>query len=558
MTKITTANSAVTQLATDVFAPAAFDSLFWRPRYLIDSPVVSHLPLLFWVCAALRPSNAAVVGAGDGVAHFALCQAIDKFNGQGRCSGYGFWNDTASGGTAVTIPPKLMSHQEMLYEEISHLIPSQDPDAVADGLGEGALDLLWLDLAATPGRLGQRADLFSRALNRTGVMFIHGIRAISDEGADSAALKRLIKSKRCVRFDDEKGLLLVAFDGDVPTRIEALLTTAENAALAPEVERVFRRVGQGLVSSVRAADAVVAKKNAEKKAANLSAARDSAEGALKEINSAYELKNKKYAEFQSELFDARVVVAELKAQIAQIQGDHNSFQAAQAQTSLEAEQQLEAVRAEAGELRDQLKVAEEDRVALETAHQAALIEAEQQLEAVRAEAGELRDQLKVAEEDRVALETAHQAALADAEKLKASFEQTLNSERATRFSETTSLTRMAEDLRLEVATLSSHNTDLTTNLNAAETSLKLIETKLKTEISNEKRVRFKETAALTRMIEALKAEDKRKKRPIEVFLIKQLVRSDKKLNKYHRDRTAFFSDSSSLVARFYFRMRPGF
>lgn len=519
MTKITTANSAVTQLATDVFAPAAFDSLFWRPRYLIDSPVVSHLPLLFWVCAALRPSNAAVVGAGDGVAHFALCQAIDKFNGQGRCSGYGFWNDTASGGTAVTIPPKLMSHQEMLYEEISHLIPSQDPDAVADGLGEGALDLLWLDLAATPGRLGQRADLFSRALNRTGVMFIHGIRAISDEGADSAALKRLIKSKRCVRFDDEKGLLLVAFDGDVPTRIEALLTTAENAALAPEVERVFRRVGQGLVSSVRAADAVVAKKNAEKKAANLSAARDSVEGALKEINSAYELKNKKYAEFQSELFDARVVVAELKAQIAQIQGDHNSFQAAQAQTSLEAEQQLEAV---------------------------------------RAEAGELRDQLKVAEEDRVALETAHQAALADAEKLKASFEQTLNSERATRFSETTSLTRMAEDLRLEVATLSSHNTDLTTNLNAAQTSLKLIETKLKTEISNEKRVRFKETAALTRMIEALKAEDKRKKRPIEVFLIKQLVRSDKKLNKYHRDRTAFFSDSSSLVARFYFRMRPGF
>jgi len=233
MTKMTAESSAVARLATDVFAPAAFESLFWRPRYLIDSPVVAHMPLLFWVCAALRPSNAAVVGTGDGVAHFALCQAIERFYGQGRCSGYGFWKEAASGGASSTTPPKLISHQGMLYEEISHLVPSQDPDAVADGLEEGALDLLWLDLTATPGGLGQRADLFFRALNRTGVMFIHGIRAISDENADSAALKRLIKSKRCVRFDDEKGLLLVAFDGDVPTRIEALLTTAESAALAP-------------------------------------------------------------------------------------------------------------------------------------------------------------------------------------------------------------------------------------------------------------------------------------------------------------------------------------
>jgi len=461
MSKMTAENSAVTRLATDVFAPAAFESLFWRPRYLIDSPVVTHLPLLFWICAALRPSNAAVVGAGDGVAHFALCQAMDRFNGQGQCSGYGFWKEAASGGMASIIPPKLTTHQGILYEEISHLVPSQDPDAVADGLGEGALDLLWLDLTATPEGLGLRADLFSRALNRTGVMFIHGIRRISDEGADGAALKRLIKSKRCVRFDDEEGLLLVALDGDLPTRIEALLTTAKSAALAPEVERVFRRVGQGLISSVRADDAMDSKQNAEKKAAELSAARDRAEGALKEINSAYELRNKKFAEVQSDLFDARLIAAELKAQIAQVQEDHSSFLAAQVRTSLEAQQQLEAA---------------------------------------RAEANDLRDQLKVAEDGRVALEAAQEAALAKAESMKVSLKESLTSERS---------------------------------------------------------VRFSETATLTRMIEALKAERERKKRPLEVFLIKRLVRSEKKINKYHRGRVAFFSDASSVAARFYFRMRPG-
>lgn len=479
MTKMTAESSAVTRLATDVFAPAAFESLFWRPRYLIDSPVVSHLPLLFWVCAALRPSNAAVVGAGDGVAHFALCQAIDKFNGQGRCSGYGFWKDTASGGTALTIPPKLMSHQGMLYEEISHLVPRQDPDAVADGLGEGALDLLWLDLTATPGGLGQRADLFSRALNRTGVMFIHGIRAISDEGADSAALKRLIKSKRCVRFDDEKGLLLVAFDGDVPTRIEALLSTSKNSGQVPEIERVFRRLGQGLISSVRAADAIVARKNFEKKAAELSAAHDSTESSLEAISSAYDLKNKKFAEVQSELFDARILVADLRAEIATKDGA------------------------------------------------------------------------------RLAHEANHEKTLAEIEQSKTALQRGLDTERSKRFSETATLTRMAEDLRKEVATLKSKNVELIANHDAAKAHIQQIEIKYKSEIAAERCMRFKETATLTRMIEYLKEDQEKKNRPFENWIVKKLMWNQKKQKKYFRNRSTFFADSQFIIAKAYFRMRPG-
>lgn len=147
--------------------------------------------------------------------------------------------------------------------------------------------------------------------------------------------------------------------------------------------------------------------------------------------------------------------------------------------------------------------------------------------------------------------------MVEAERSKASLQESLVSERATRFSETAILTRMAEDLRQEIAKLTSQNAELTTNFVASEARIKLTETKLKTEISNEKRVRFKETTTLTRMIETLKAEGERKKRPLEVFLIKQLVRSEKKLNKYHRNRTAFFSESRSTLVRAYFRLRPG-
>ena len=428
MTEITTDSWAVTQLATDVFAHAAFGSLFWRPRYLIDSPVVSHLPLLFWVCATLRPSNAAVVGAGDGVAHFALCQAIDRFNGQGRCSGYGFWKEAASGGMASTTPPKLTSHQGMLYEEISHLVPSQDLDAVADELGEGTLDLLWLDLTASLGGLGQRADLFSRSLNRTGVMFIHGIREISDEGADSAALERLIKSERCVRFDDEKGLLLVAFDNDLPTSVEGLLTTAESAALAPEVERVFRRLGQGLASSVRAADAVVARKNAEKKADELSAALDSAERSIQAINSAYELKNIKFSETQSEFFDTRIAVSDLRTEIAAKDGARLALEANHEKALAEIEHSKTALQRDLD--------AERSKRSSETATLTHM-------------AKNLREKVATLKSKNVE----HIANLDAAEALIRQTEEKSKTEvlaeRHIRFKETATLTRMIEDLKSE-------------------------------------------------------------------------------------------------------------
>ena len=500
MTKKLPEGSAVARLATDVFAPAAIEFLFWKPRHLLDSPSVAHLPLLFWVCAALRPHDVAVVGVGDGVVHFALCQALEKFNEQGRCTGYGFWKDTASPSSATSIPPKLVSHQAMLYEEVAQLVENHDPDVVADGLSQGSLDLLWLDLSAAPGGLCQRAELFSRALKRTGVMFIHGVGNVPENSPDGAAIKRLLNSHRCVRFDDEQGLLLVVFDGDVPTRIEALVSTSESALLSPEVEKVFRRVGQGLLSTVRAADALIAQKNAETRATEARAAHESAETALENLNSAYELRNRKFAEGQSELYDTRLLVAELKAQMAAFDAERISELFAHEKALDGAERNLEAVNTDADSLRNRLAAGEEARLARESDHEKALVEAEQKLETLSEEADGQRNQLAAAEEARLAQESDHEKALDGAEQNLVMNRDLVQSERTTRFSE---------------------------------------------------------TATLTRMIEELKAEKEWKNRRFEAWLVENLVRSERKLKKYRRERTAFFSDSRSIVARAYFRLRPG-
>lgn len=543
MTRQMSESSAVARLATDVFAPAAFEYLFWRPRHLVDAPAVAHLPLLFWICSALRPKEVAVVGAGDGVVHFALCQAMDRMSGQGRCSGYGFWKDAASGGFTSTVPQKLASHQEMLYEEISRLVPSQDPDIVVDGLGPAALDLLWLDITAAPTGLIQRAELFSRSLKQSGVMFVHGIGTLPHDGADAAALKRLLNSQRCVRFDDEKGLLLVVLDGDVPTRIGALEAAAERGVLAPEVERVFRRIGQGLLSSVRATDALEARINSETRTSEATQARETAENSLKELSSAYDLRNRKVAELQSELFDTQILFSDLKAQVV----------------ANDAERVAERLGHEVvlTELKRQRAASDDARLALEAAHQRALEKSDRQRDALSAEAEGLHDQLKAMESHHALVETKHRTDLAEAEKEKQSLSEELQSERSARFAETAALTRIAEDLRKEVEALTARNAELTTNLAATRNLAKQTEANLKADIANERRTRFRESATLTRMFEDLKAENDTKKRRLEAWLVEKLVQSERKLKKYRRDRKAFFSDSRSSFARAYFRLRTG-
>ncbi|WP_291730912.1 hypothetical protein [Leisingera sp. F5] len=84
--KASHANS-VQQLGTDILTPLASRSLFWRARYLETSPVLCHIPLLFWLTEAARPRIAVTLGVADAVPHFALCQAVDKLGLDSLCFG---------------------------------------------------------------------------------------------------------------------------------------------------------------------------------------------------------------------------------------------------------------------------------------------------------------------------------------------------------------------------------------------------------------------------------------------------------------------------------------
>lgn len=610
VTRLIPESPATARIATDLFAPAVFEYLFLRPRHLQDAPVVAHLPLLFWICASLRPRDAAVVGAGDGTVQFALCQAIERLGTHGRCTGYGFWHGQGVEDVGCSIPTRLVRHQETFYEETSRLLAASDPDRLADALSPASLDLLWLDLAAAADGLALRAELFLRALRPSGMMFLHGTGLVAEDSPDGTALRRLRAGRRCVSFDDEQGLLMLPGGDGVPPRIAGLLAAAEAERLPPEVERVFRRVGQGLLAGIRLAESDAARAEAEARASEADQARETAESTLRSLTSAYDLRNRTLAEIQSALFDARVTVADLKSRIAEIEAERASERLKQVETVADLRRQIES-------LHERLEESETARASLAAAHESSAKAAIEQNEALRSEVENLREGLRLAEQQchaavravqgerearaseaaefarmsadlrgqitsaaarieelTAALQAADSQSRNQLEALRAETENLRESlsaaeqerlaavkaaeeERVARFSETAALARIAEDLRGQLTQAEARQGELAANLESARKLLRETEAKLKGEIAEERRLRFRETAALTRMLEEMRAKAARKPRRIEEWMVARFVGNERKLRKYRKDRVAFFADSRFMLARAYLRLRPG-
>jgi len=101
--------------ASDWLQPtASAQSLFWQPNFVANSELLQHLPFLFWAIETIRPQDAAVIGVGEGVGHFGICQAFDELTLPGCCRGFGFWGL----GQALADGLKFMLKEGNIFETI--------------------------------------------------------------------------------------------------------------------------------------------------------------------------------------------------------------------------------------------------------------------------------------------------------------------------------------------------------------------------------------------------------------------------------------------------------
>ncbi len=291
--------------------------IFWRPRYLRPSRWLEHLPFLFWLVADLRPRRCVTLGLDTGVAHFALCQGVEKLGLDALCHGF----DARDGGA---IPAELLAHNAEQYDDFSALAvdPGTPPPVPA-----GSIDLVVLDRRPDAALLAALAAGWEGRLSARALVVLAGQEALAED-PDAAALAEGLEQIRAhhahVEFAHGGGLLAFCPAADAPDDTRhpdapaRFLRLAGLDPFAPEyhgAHQIFRRLGQ------MNADALAARGGA-----GTAATQARAEAQAEAQTEAWaEARAEARAEAQAE---AQAALEALRAEHDALQADHDTLRAA--------------------------------------------------------------------------------------------------------------------------------------------------------------------------------------------------------------------------------------
>lgn len=338
--------TAVTLPGSEFFAPATIEPLFWRPRFIAQSPMLTHAPFLFWLVNVVRPRAVSVLGVGDGVGHFVLCQALDKLNLPGRCEGHGFWAETPadgepSGDEPAAVPPELAAHEARFYDGLSFLHAHAASDQALQGIRPDSLDLLFVDLDRIADPVPEYDEWLAR-LKPDGILVLHGVNGLARHPGQEA-LARWLEDCARVEFPAGRGVAAVTQGSQPPHRLRTLMEICERGIVPADIDRIFRRLGQGLESLAGEAPLQARLDSMHQEIAAQKAVLRQTEKLLAQTREAHEQRNHKLAEFQSRVFDAEQGLTE-----ARLLADLSARDTAIAEARAEAELRIAAIR-EAGE-----------------------------------------------------------------------------------------------------------------------------------------------------------------------------------------------------------------
>lgn len=474
------ANALTTQVG-EFLAPTTIRSLFWRPRFVTENPLLLHTPFLFWLTSIVQPRRIAVLGANDGYAHFLFCQAIDKANIHGRVEGFGFW-PAEEDDRPARLPSLLSDHEQKFYEDASILRPAMNIDSACEQLPEESYDIVFVDLEALPDDENPSAANWRRLLKENAILLLHGTNSHVADSRVSTGLAKLRNQAQSIEIRDGKGLSVLVSGKETPERLRNLLKTVDRREIPPEIAVIFRRLGQSLAHDVEAKALRRRERSSNKDLLGARSELEAANDELETLREAYDLRTKKVAEIEAKLFDLQRTSEQKDARTQQTErklheSSQEKAQALERIALIEAE--LEKSNRIRGEERDAFARQIDEQKAAQEEARARAASLSKQLDELSHIRSEETSQLRRAVEEQKAISV---KAIEHANVLKAELAHTSGLQRD------------------EVAALKQ------SLLQERAAGAKAIErTKsLENELEKIQHIRFEETAALTRMLEEQK------------------------------------------------------
>jgi hypothetical protein len=394
--------SRLGQLSEDI-VPVSSRELFWRAKYLAPSPALGHLPFLFWLIGAVQPMRTVTLNLGEGTAHFAACQAIEKLGFDAGCHGFGSWDGAG-------VPDDVAAYNDAQYGEFSFLAEMSAAQAARRML-PGSVDLLIADGPQDGATIEAILTRWPERMSERSALLLTGLDALDDR--DTETLGAWVQDKSSLRFEHEGGMLLVWLGDSGPRQGIRLGQLDPNSAAFMSVARIFARLGASHVNEWQAQEAAqhVGRLSAalllrEEEAAALGADRDAQAKKLAKLESG------SGADLRARRAKAVLNAARQEARSAAAKLERITAERDDARAESEDEQQLLRKRltasgAECAALRED----QSDRAQL---HEAELAELTDMLERETAQRIALSQELAIAKKVQPAPEAAPGPSVADA------------------------------------------------------------------------------------------------------------------------------------------------
>ncbi len=226
---------------------------FRVPERMPVSAWIEHLPFMFWMIDALRPSSFVELGTHNGASYCAACEAVRALALDCRCYAVDTWRgDEHAGFYGEEVWEDLRSHHDVRYSAFSRLVRSTFDEAVAH-FPDNSIDLLHIDGLHSYEAVQHDFDTWRPKLSENAVVMLHDTN-VRERGFGVFRLWAEVAAGRPhFEFLHGHGLGVVAM-GKTPTpALASLFEAGSSEAGREEVRAIFAYLGQALQQRLQVA-----------------------------------------------------------------------------------------------------------------------------------------------------------------------------------------------------------------------------------------------------------------------------------------------------------------
>ncbi|MFM4831671.1 coiled-coil domain-containing protein [Aeromonas media] len=359
--------------------------LFWRAKYLDNSPYIENIPFYFWLVESLRPQTVVEPDLNSATGYFAICQAIDKLNLNAFVYG-------AFGGHCNIDKVTHYNHEH--YREFSTLSDESGESLLCE-CDDNSVDLLLLKHDSPL----LQSQAWQKKLSPRGVALIHG-------SLNKAARKHCNQLKQrypSFEFRLGQGLLLLCVGKERPPQIEALLGHSTDPAALRIIQDIYTRLGSANIDAWHSQGSKEALQSLQSKLEE----QEQVYAHLERERQTLELRNQQLVQLEQQQIDLLQGEAELKSELNKAQQERSSLQA-----------ELSKLRAEVTTLKkanaegDKQNLLLKQDIALRFDELAKLtsmlVDAEQQYKTLQQTEARLKAELDKEQKERASQQTSHE------------------------------------------------------------------------------------------------------------------------------------------------------